>query len=455
MIAMKFFPRQKWQAAALIVLIVLVMVVLGSMKRPWHSVFSTGVASGPPSARKLGVRVTEELRRQYIEQAALFIGGPIPTPAEIRQGPDPAHGFGLDDVVYCRYVLHQNNGSNPKFRCYRTDEAGHLVDKKGRVHENVRSVNRHRQLIAHDGEVLGKADELEIKYFQSRKNDSGYELTKDMYTEVAATRLLWMLGFPADRMYSVREVVCFGCPDNPYKNAGKRATRRYPFAAVERKFPGKTVRMSGKPAGWSWHEARSTGWLNETRAHFQALQILLGVINHVANQAFQNRIRCKKKHIDKNGICLQPALLVHDLGATFGSQESMDAPLFKGSLQSWRAQPVWRDPEKCLLELQFCGDEATCESAARYRVGEQGRQLLIARWNQLTEDHLRALFESARFERVDQEQYQRIEHHLSTAVLNQAERALLVRDSVIQEWIEVLQDKMRQVKDVQCPDAEL
>ena len=64
----------------------------------------------------------------------------------------------------------------------------------------------------------------------------------EVYAEVAATRLFWALGFPADHMYPVR-VRCEGCP------AGKEATREdasglilFDPASIERKFKGQAHR---------------------------------------------------------------------------------------------------------------------------------------------------------------------------------------------------------------------
>ena len=64
------------------------------------------------------------------------------------------------------------------------------------------------------------------------------EANGEMYGEVAATRLLWALGFGADRMYPVK-VICRNCPENAVKN-GKPVPGQRTFdpAAIERKVPG-------------------------------------------------------------------------------------------------------------------------------------------------------------------------------------------------------------------------
>ena len=86
---------------------------------------------------------------------------------DIRTGPPSPGGFAPDALVSCEYVDKPLKGQSPKFFC-----------------------------------SLGDHDEVKVKYGRSNG---------EVYAEVAATRLLWALGFGADHMYPVR-VVCRGCP---------------------------------------------------------------------------------------------------------------------------------------------------------------------------------------------------------------------------------------------------
>src|SRR5436189_5389485 len=70
--------------------------------------------------------------------------------------------------------------------------------------------------------------------------------------EVAATRLLWALGFAADQMYPVR-VVCRGCPDDDGIATANPGERLADPATIERKLPWKEV-VTGDRPGWSWAE---------------------------------------------------------------------------------------------------------------------------------------------------------------------------------------------------------
>ncbi len=92
-------------------------------------------------------------------------------------------------------------------------------------------------------------DEVKVKY--GRTNG-------EVYAEVAATRLLWALGFGADAMYPVR-VTCRGCPrdlqdDGTVTGGGSCSIP----AAIERKMKGTELEWDDT-VGWSWSELRSRG----------------------------------------------------------------------------------------------------------------------------------------------------------------------------------------------------
>ena len=113
---------------------------------------------------------------------------------DLRRGPTGPGSFEPAATVACDYVDKQLSGASPKFACRLPD-----------------------------------GDELKVKY----GGDNG-----EVYAEVAASRLLWALGFPADAMYSVR-VVCRGCPEKVGGIRRENGDRILDPAAVERKFPGR------------------------------------------------------------------------------------------------------------------------------------------------------------------------------------------------------------------------
>src|SRR6476661_3699500 len=86
---------------------------------------------------------------------------------DLAAGPKEPGAFPLGATVECTWVRRELGGATPKFTCRLPD-----------------------------------GDEVKVKY--GRENG-------EVYAEVAASRLLWALGFGADRVYPVR-VRCHGCP---------------------------------------------------------------------------------------------------------------------------------------------------------------------------------------------------------------------------------------------------
>ena len=63
----------------------------------------------------------------------------------------------------------------------------------------------------------------------------------EVYAEVAATRLLWALGFGADRVYPVT-VVCKGCPEFPDQDhKTDECNGALAAAVIERKMSGDEI----------------------------------------------------------------------------------------------------------------------------------------------------------------------------------------------------------------------
>ena len=115
---------------------------------------------------------------------------------DMRRGPRDRGAFAPMATINCRHVDKDTGGKTPKFAC-----------------------------------VMG-GDELKVKYGR----DNG-----EIYAEVAASRLLWALGFGADRVYPVR-VICTGCPES-LKADSRRPDGRavFEYAVVDREVEGYPV----------------------------------------------------------------------------------------------------------------------------------------------------------------------------------------------------------------------
>ena len=87
----------------------------------------------------------------------------------------------------------------------------------------------------------------------TRSRSSTGKTNGEVYAEVAATRLLWALGFGADHMYPVR-VICRGCPaDLEGAPTANRRQALFDPAAIERKMKGTELEWDDT-VGWSWSE---------------------------------------------------------------------------------------------------------------------------------------------------------------------------------------------------------
>ena len=108
-----------------------------------------------------------------LRRAQVWFEPPVPTEdAPLRDNPPGDDSFAHNEEVSCWFKPDFTSGSTPKFDCQRAD---------GR--------------------------KIKVKYGHANA---------EIYAEVAASRLLSALGFPADRMYVVGRVRCYGCPADPF-----------------------------------------------------------------------------------------------------------------------------------------------------------------------------------------------------------------------------------------------
>jgi hypothetical protein len=268
--------------------------------------------------------------------------------ADIARGPDDVERFELGELVPCRYERKTLGGHSPKFACLRHD-----------------------------------SDSLKVKFGGANG---------EVFAEVAATRLLWALGFGADRLYPAR-VLCTGCPRGMpgiEQSAGELLVIP---AAIERKFPAHEV--PGFERGWAWPQidAVSEKSGGAPRAHRDALKLMAVFLQHTDSKSQQQRVVC----LDRNGFetCRHPFLMLNDVGLTFGRATHTNAnEVSSANFEAWAHTPIWRNAPGCVgnLPKSFTG---TLENPA---ISEEGRAFLAERLGQLTDKQLHTLFSIARFD---------------------------------------------------------
>jgi len=275
------------------------------------------------------------------------------TPTNVRAknlmvGPRGAGSFAPRETVHCEYVEKHLSGASPKFACR-----------------------------------ISPGDEVKVKF--------GPE-NAEVYGEVLATRLLWALGFGADRMYPVR-VVCRGCPSRFGGSEVSRGVFRFDPAVIERKMSG--VEWPPKESrGWSWEELDLVDPERggAPKAHRDALKLLAVFLQHTDTKSEQQRVLCRGSR--SGADCVKPFLMISDVGLTFGRASRDNANESGVNLRRWRETPVWKEESGCTgnLPRSFTG---TLHDPV---IGEQGRRFLANLLVQLSDSQLRDLFDAARVE---------------------------------------------------------
>jgi hypothetical protein len=304
---------------------------------------------------------------------------------DIRRGPAGPGTVAPGARVACEYLDEDLAGNSPKFSC-RT--AG--------------------------------GDELKVKFGGTNG---------EVYGEVAATRLLWVLGFGADRMYPVR-IVCSGCPREFGGTAMIAGTHLFDPAVIERKASGEELDPDGE-AGWSWSELdrvdEKAG--GAPKAHRDALKLLAVFLQHTDSKPQQQRLVCRVKP-GEHGDCARPFMMINDVGLTFGRASWTNANDASAvNLEAWSGVPIWKGDTGCVGNLPRSLSGTLNDPI----ISEDGRRFLAGLLRQLTDEQLHDLFDVARF-------------NLRPRVPESGRSGF----PAIQEWVDAFKEKRRQIVERRC-----
>lgn len=321
-----------------------------------------------PGAEK---SITAEQRKAAIRRAQVWMKTDVAS-MDIKAGPRRKHRFAPGQTVTCEYTDVKLGGNSPKFAC-----------------------------------LLGE-DRLKVRH--GRTNG-------EVFASVAATRLLWALGFGADAAYPVH-VVCHGCPDTlPGDGVSGSGETRFDAATVEWKMHGEELETPSVGNGWAWPELDQVDEAagGAPAAQRDALKLLAVMLQHTDSKLDQQRLLClddekkedgKKKNDEKThdkkgkkkkadgGDCAHTFMMVHDVGLTFGGGNLLNRQT-PGSvnLDEWRSAKVWKDAAHCIGNLPASQTGTLVDP----QISEPGRRFLAERLEQLSDDQLRDLFLVARF----------------------------------------------------------
>ena len=338
--------------------------------------------------RKLD-EVTPELRAEYLRRAAVWRPTPIPE-MDLFHGPPAKDGFEPDQQVTCDYARPDKplTGNTPKFLC-----------------------------------DLGGGDVVKVKY------NSG-----EVFAEVAASRLLWAIGFGADRDYPV-QVECRKCPIEPWfwSSEPRVDEKKFALATIQRKLEGKEI-QSREDEGWAWPELdRVDERVGGSRGQRDGLKLLAVFLQHSDSKAKNQKFVCLHGGVVKdeagNEDCKKPFLYVHDVGLTFGKATLLNNT--RVDIEAWRSQPLWKDPRQCVANQK----KSMSGTLVNPRISEDGRKFLADLLVQLSDAQIRDMFRAGRFERLDEKIH-----------APEGERR-----ATLDDWVEVFKHKRGEVVNQTCP----
>lgn len=313
-------------------------------------------AEVPVGPRKLDTASPAE-RAEYIRRARAWM--PMDTAAaDLLAGPAEKGAFAFEQEVTCDVdATEGRSGNTPKFHC-----------------------------------IVAPGDTVKVKYGAQNR---------EVYAEVAATRLFWALGFGTDRQYPVR-VTCRGCPADPWKGPlpAPGSTHTFDPAIAERDAPGKAIKVQGLPKGWEWPELRTVDESlgGAPRAHVDALRLLAAFVQHTDSKREQQSLLCLpggvERRTDGGETCTRPFLAAGDLGATFSRADIRNNNKFE--LHHWSEVPVWKDRPRCKAKLK----RSLTGTLSDPTISEAGRAFLAERLMLLSRAQIRDLFVAARADRA-------------------------------------------------------
>lgn len=317
-----------------------ILIAIGATFYSASGAGSIVLGAGPGSERM------DAIRRAHVWKSTKV------SAMDLKAGPTGPGAFAPGATIRCTHVDKKMSGRSPKFTC-----------------------------------VIPPDDELKVKYGP----DNG-----EVYAEVAASRLLWALGFGADHMYPV-QVVCKGCPPEIVGTE---------VSAVERKMPGREIE-SDIETGWAWRELDLVDPEKggAPLAHRDALKLIAVFLQHTDSKASQQRLACldpeepaKNEHAKDeagDGECKDTFMFMQDLGLTFGRASKSNGAGTSASLAEWAATPIWKDPERCIANMR----KSMTGTLKDPEISEEGRKFLAGLLAQLSDRQIRDLFETARFDR--------------------------------------------------------
>lgn len=337
-------------------------------------------------------------RLEYLAEAHLFGAARALTPAAIKRG-QPFGRILPGSTFSCHFETpgDELSGASPKFAC------------------------------SHDGVVY------KVKFLPDLSDPGS---NRELYGEVAGSRLAWLLGLGADAVTPV-EVDCADCPRDPRHAADATfnpVTGYRGPGAIEFKLPGAEIEASRSQRdveGWRFRELDAVAGLEDAdplpaRAEVDALRLFASLLQHWDCKADNQRLLCPPDAILTEGVnrddddegvlvdtadlqhCMEPQAFIHDLGDSFGHDARfLGFFVDKLDLGAWSGtRPLRQDGDGvCWIDSD---PNLLCDGLGAETIGDAGRRFLVERLQALMTgrrgerslSRLAAVFAAARVDRL-------------------------------------------------------
>jgi hypothetical protein len=412
--------------------------------------------------------MTKEQKEPCVRGANLMRDQPTLTMEQLGNGPDFNGGdpafeflyFTAEDNPTCyfrpHYAFKAVKGKSLKFQCWQLAADRHLLDEKGQpvaitdikvvLEENSGGENRAHLYAKTDTTNQNEidADRFKVKYLKPPhpEHDRRYN---EVFTELAAGRILWALGFPADHVYPVASVNCVGCTASPFESNLEQNTAAltaapsvFRMVTVERDIPWSEIDPENDET-WSWQDVAryyaDGTWTQQQKIEYDAYRLALGLFNYHNAIDVQNRVACAefKEGASNPRICTKPYIFVQDLGSTFGKPKGF---IFgtnpRGDFAAWQSQTVFKNASSCELRAHLDGDRKVLKAAL---------DIVIDRAKSLDRTRVREIFKVARFDLMDQKQLKKIRETESDEAK--------VREIALDQWTDLFMQRIAELSTAQ------
>jgi hypothetical protein len=410
--------------------------------------------------------MTKDQKLPCVGASTIMLDQPMLTPAQLANGPDFDAAqpdktrflyFTSDDTIHCyfrpHYAFKKVPGDSVKFECWHMTADGGFFNAKGEtlraddvkvVIDKDKSGEQKASLYPRSddkNEHEIKAEHFKIKYLRPPfpSHDPRFN---EVFTSVASTRFMWVLGFPADHDYPAGAASCIGCTADPFGNkltdnkaSLKDAPTVFKIVNAEREIPWDEINPDDDET-WSWTDAvkfYSDGeWTHQQKVEFDAYRLALGLIHYFNALPQQNRLDCAAWAPGSANpkVCQKPVIYVHDLGSTFGKKRGaldIGGTNPRGIFSAWEPQTVFENLGNCELRAPLLGDK---------QVLKEAQDLMIQRVARLDAATVKSIFRVARFNMADQKQVQRL----------RAQSVPNVDEAALDEWTNTFMKRIEEIR---------